>query len=316
MGRKVKPQEERRATRRATQRNYNRDNTTRRTGPSNITAEPAPFNQGPESPPGRPRHPSPPNSSLLRQNPTASEPAALFDPTAEDDNHPRINRVTRKRPAASSPRSSHSRPKAPSTSSTANNVPLSTGTDTRSQSIDLSSRSNSLNRIIEQDISHTPNISQGPGVNNNKNTLYPIPQLQPRSSTSASLPVASLTSRVTAVHIPLSTSTLTSVNIPSHSTFSRPTVVTYTLLLDDDDDDDDDDDYAPDHDDPLESRSAVSGPSDLDRYDESAVSLEDDLSELSLSDEAPDPIAAAQDCLDRSWAPLCTCSKTATSTAS
>ena len=92
--------------------------------------------------------------------------------------------------------------------------------------------------------------------------------------------------------------------------------MTHTLLLEDDDDDNDDDDYVPDHDNPLESRSAVSGPSDLDGYNESAASLEDDLSELSLSDEAPDPIAAAQDCLDRSWAPLCTCSKTATSTVS
>ena len=92
--------------------------------------------------------------------------------------------------------------------------------------------------------------------------------------------------------------------------------MTYTLPLEDDDDDDDYDDYAPDYNNPLESRSAVSGLSDLDGYDESAASLEDDLSELSLSDEAPNPMAAAQDCLDRSWAPLCTCSKTATSTTS
>ena len=91
------------------------------------------------------------------------------------------------------------------------------------------------------------------------------------------------------------TLTLTLVNIPSYSIFLRLiTVVIYTLLLEDDnDDDDDDDDYAPNYNNPLESRSAVSGLSNLDRYDKSAVSLEDNLLELSLSDEAPNPIATA-----------------------
>ena len=89
------------------------------------------------------------------------------------------------------------------------------------------------------------------------------------------------------IYIPLLILTLTLVNIPSYSTFLRLIVVTYTLLLEDDDD------YAPNYDNPLESRSAVSGLSDLDRYDKSAVSLEDNLSELSLSNEAPNPIATA-----------------------
>ncbi|KAK3179472.1 hypothetical protein OEA41_009758 [Lepraria neglecta] len=385
MGRKAKPQEERLAARRATQRSYNRDSTTGRAGPSNTPAEPTPFNPGPESPPGRPRHPSLDGS--LRQYSPASEPA-LFDPTVED-NHPGINPVPHQRPTASSPRSSRSRSKAPSTSGTANINPPSTGTDTRSQSIDLSSISNGLNQIIEEDPppSPYPPISQGPGGVNNT-TLQPIPQPQSRYPTRASSRTAYSMSRVTAVHIPPSTSTLTSVNIPSHPTSSRLTIVTDTLALEEEDDDSPRiprpapalernrsaqserfpasprrqpstsitptldrnrspaalpsqssstttasastyvatsarrlhavnntlpvDGDLPDSDDPLESRSAVSRPSDPDTYDESAASPEDDLSGLSLSDDAPDPMTAAQDCLDRSWAPLCTCSKTTT----
>lgn len=47
---------------------------------------------------------------------------------------------------------------------------------------------------------------------------------------------ASLISRVTAVYISLSTSTLTLVNILFYLTTLKPTLVTNTLLLDDEDD--------------------------------------------------------------------------------
>ena len=74
------------------------------------------------------------------------------------------------------------------------------------------------------------------------------------------------------------------------------------------------DDSLPDYDNPLESSLAVSRLSDPDTDDKSAVSPEGNLSGLSLSneapnpittglslsDEAPDPITTAQDYLNRS----------------
>ena len=355
MGRRAKSYEEKLATKQARQRTYYQQNTARHAGPSNLPTEPPPplppqsqapspaSNTPPPPPPQAtvpPRRtpPLPPRSQApvsAHYTPSPSPPSVqnnsspIFDCSHLSESLQAVAETLVEDPQVAAPDVSSSQDngrdnKAPThiTSGVCN--PGDSGSPKCPRSASWSE----------------PAIhSTRPGLRQPRRGSRPVARPIPHTISGFSKdtsPVArSSISRVTAVCIPPSTSTLTQVNVAYQSPSTRPAREARqssasasptppisaracrpgrheTLLSDD---------SIPD-DDLFQPRStAVSEASNTDTDGDLEASdtntdgdlgtpLEDNLTGLRLSADTVDPDTAAQRCLDRSWQALCECGKT------